>query len=76
MLTSYPLEAARDPDHLRRRLEMVQAERTLLFAGNYPNWEYGDPFAMVAELPAARRGRVMVDSALAVYGERLLAPNR
>ena len=51
---------------------MVEGERTLLFSGNYPNWELGDPFAMIEDIPAALRRRVLVDNALAVYGERLL----
>jgi predicted TIM-barrel fold metal-dependent hydrolase len=74
--TTYPLEAPSDPRYLHQTLEMVQAERTLLFSSNYPNWEYGDPFAMIADVPEAIRRRVLVDNALAVYGDRLLAPNR
>jgi predicted TIM-barrel fold metal-dependent hydrolase len=74
--TTYPLEAAPDPKYLHQTLEMIQAERTLMFSSNYPNWEYGDPFAMIEDVPEALRRRVMVENALAVYGERLLAPNR
>jgi predicted TIM-barrel fold metal-dependent hydrolase len=74
--TTYPLEAAPEPRFLHQVLEMVQAERTLLFAGNYPDWDHGDPWEMLADLPQALRRRVMVENALAVYGERLLAPNR
>jgi predicted TIM-barrel fold metal-dependent hydrolase len=55
---------------------MVRAERTLLFSSNYPSWEYGDPFAMLDELPDQIRSAVLVDNALALYGDRLLAPNR
>jgi hypothetical protein len=65
-----------DPAALHQVLEMVQGERTLLFAGGYPDWDFGDPFGMVDELPEAMRSRVMAENALAVYGERLLAPNR
>lgn len=73
--TTYPLEALPRPQ-FQQILEMVEAERTLLFSGNYPNWEYGDPLAMLDDIPEALRRRVLVDNALAVYGERLLAPNR
>jgi predicted TIM-barrel fold metal-dependent hydrolase len=55
---------------------MIHGERALLFSSNYPNWEYGDPFEMIRDLPEAVRRPVLVDNALAVYGERLLAPNR
>ena len=69
--TTYPLEASK-PEELAQVLEMVEGERTLLFSGNYPNWELGDPFTMIEDLPAALRRRVMVENALAVYGDRLL----
>jgi predicted TIM-barrel fold metal-dependent hydrolase len=70
--TTYPLEAAPDPKYLHQTLDMVQAERTLLFSSNYPNWEYGDPFEMIRDIPEAMRRRVLVENALAVYGDRLL----
>jgi predicted TIM-barrel fold metal-dependent hydrolase len=74
--TTYPLEASPDPKYLHQVLEMIHAEHTLLFSSNYPNWELGDPFEMVRDLPESLQRRVMVDNALAVYGERLLVPNR
>jgi predicted TIM-barrel fold metal-dependent hydrolase len=73
-LTTYPLEAAPDPRYLHQVLEMIEADRTLLFSSNYPGWELGDPFEMVRDVPPALRWRVMSGNALAVYGERLLAP--
>jgi predicted TIM-barrel fold metal-dependent hydrolase len=73
--TTYPLELAPDAMALHQVLEMVQAERTLLFSGGYPDWDHGDPFAMLDDLPEAIRPRVMAENALAVFGERLLAPN-
>lgn len=68
---TYPLEAS-TAEQLAQVLEMIEADRTLLFSGNYPNWELGDPFAMIADLPDPLRRRVLVENALAVYGERLL----
>jgi predicted TIM-barrel fold metal-dependent hydrolase len=74
--TTYPLELAPDPTALSQVLEMIQAERTLLFSGGYPNWDFGDPFEMVNDIPEELRPRVMAENAVAVYGERLLAPHR
>jgi len=74
--TTYPLEAAPHPTYLHQVLAMIEGERTLLFSSNYPNWEYGDPFEMIRDLPESMRRRVLVESALDVYGDRLLAPNR
>src|SRR5579884_2665801 len=74
--TTYPLEAAPDPAYLHQTLEMIDGEHQLLFSSNYPNWEYGDPFEMIRDVPESMRRRVLVDNALAVYGQRLLAPNK
>ncbi len=74
--TTYPLEAAPEPRYLHQVLEMIKADRTLLFSSGYPNWQLGDPFEMIRDLPEPLRQRVMVDNAMAVYGARLLAPNR
>ena len=72
--TTYPLEKL-DPTDLRDLLTMVRADQTLLFSSNYPNWEYGDPFEMLADVPEQIRRQVLVDNALALYGDRLLAAN-
>ena len=69
--TSYPLELS-GPEQLGEVLEMIEGQRTLLFASNYPNWELGDPFEMIDGLAAPLRRRVLAENALAVYGERLL----
>ena len=74
--TTYPLEAAPEPKYLHQVLAMIEAERTLLFSSNYPEWALGDPFEMIRDVPDALRQRVMADNALAVYGDRLMAPNR
>jgi uncharacterized protein len=74
--TLYPLEAAQSAEALAQTLAMVEAERTLLFGSSYPDWRYGDPFAQVEELPEALRPNVLGGSALAVYGDRLLAPSK
>jgi predicted TIM-barrel fold metal-dependent hydrolase len=74
--TTYPLEAAPDPRYLHEVLDMISGDQRLLFASNYPNWELGDPFEMIRDVPESMRQRVMVDNAVALYGPRLLAPNR
>jgi predicted TIM-barrel fold metal-dependent hydrolase len=73
--TTYPLEMSSGED-LAEVLEIVAGERTLLFSSNYPNWELGDPFDMIAGLSATLRRRVLVENALAVYGERLLRDDK
>ncbi|HLZ08908.1 MAG TPA: amidohydrolase family protein [Chloroflexota bacterium] len=71
--TTYPLEAPPNPRYLGEILDIIHGERTLLFAGNYPNWELGDPFDMIRDVPDDLRQGILVDNALSVYGKRLLA---
>ncbi len=50
---------------------MIDGDRRLLFSSNYPNWALGDPFDMIRDVPESMKRQVMVDNALAVYGDRL-----
>ncbi|MBA2519738.1 MAG: amidohydrolase [Chloroflexia bacterium] len=70
-LTSYPLELPPAASIMADMLELVGAERTLLFGSAYPDWEFGDPFAMLADMPDDLRTRVLADNARSVYSERL-----
>jgi uncharacterized protein len=69
--STYPLEAAPNPTYLHQVLDMIEGERTLLFSSSYPNWELGDPWDMIRDVPESMRQRVMVNNARAVYGPRL-----
>lgn len=75
-LTTYPLEAAPEPRYLHQVLDMIDGQRTLLFAGNFPNWALGDPFDMIRDIPEQIRERVMSGNAAAVYGDRLFASHQ
>lgn len=73
--TTYPLEELPRSDDLASVLEMIHADRTVLFSSGYPNWELGDPFEMVANVPEQYRRAIMGGNALELYGERLRQPN-
>ncbi len=64
--TSYPLELAPNRETLHRALDMIDANRTLLFGSAYPDWDDGDPFAMVEDVPADLKTRVMAETAIEV----------
>ena len=70
-LSTYPLEELPGERALEKVLRMEGLERRVMFSSNHPYQEYGDAFEMVASLPEEMRQRVMVDNALALYGERL-----
>jgi predicted TIM-barrel fold metal-dependent hydrolase len=73
--TTQPIEEPPESRHLLEMLEMAQAEQTVVFSSDYPHWDFDNPITALAKLPADLRRRIFVDNALALYGERLLAPN-
>jgi predicted TIM-barrel fold metal-dependent hydrolase len=52
---------------------MIEAERTLLYASDYPHWDFDNPLVAFKDVPPALRRRIFVDNALDLYGDRLLA---
>jgi uncharacterized protein len=64
-LTTQPLEQPRDPGALWPALEDVGAGEMLLFASDYPHWDFDDP--RLTRVPAAWRDAVMDGNARALY---------
>ncbi len=54
---------------------MLRAERTVVFASDYPHWDFDNPLLAFAHFPPDLKRRIFVDNALALYGPRLLAPH-
>ena len=68
-LTTQPLEQPADARQLWPLLEAMDGERTLLFASDYPHWDFDDPTTL--NLPPGWRERVFGENARELYG---LAP--
>jgi predicted TIM-barrel fold metal-dependent hydrolase len=66
-LTTQPLDEPGD-EKLRLMLDWLHADRTLLFASDYPHYDYDDPDWVRKRLPAEYRDRVMFKNALELYG--------
>ncbi|HSR22380.1 MAG TPA: amidohydrolase family protein, partial [Candidatus Eisenbacteria bacterium] len=67
-LTTQPVEEPERPEHLVQVFERIGRDR-LLFATDYPHWDYDDPArAFPAPLPADLRERVYAGNARALYG--------
>jgi predicted TIM-barrel fold metal-dependent hydrolase len=76
--STQPIEEPDDGRQLVQMLDMLQAERTVLFASDYPHWDFDNPLAAFAFIPADRKElkrRIFVENALDLYGQRLLDPS-
>ena len=65
-LTTQPLEQPAHERHLWAALEAIDGEKTLLFASDYPHWDFDDPATV--RLPNGWRERVLSENAREVYG--------
>lgn len=74
-LSTYPLEAL-PTGQLAQLIEMAEVQERLLFAGNYPHQELGDPRAMLDDVPPGLHSGLLGENARRLYGGRLLASNR
>jgi predicted TIM-barrel fold metal-dependent hydrolase len=76
--STQPIEEPAEGRHLLQLFAMLRAEKTVLFASDYPHWDFDNPLAAFAFIPANRkelRRRIFVDNALDLYGRRLLDPS-
>jgi predicted TIM-barrel fold metal-dependent hydrolase len=73
--STQPIEEPVDPRHLAPILTMVNAEYRMMFASDYPHWDFDNPLTVLAGWPADLRRRVCVENAADLYGDRLFAPS-
>lgn len=66
--TSHPLDEPDDPDHLQQILNMLNAEKTLMFSSNYPHWDSYSPGDPLPDLPPALKQSVFSENAMNLYG--------
>jgi predicted TIM-barrel fold metal-dependent hydrolase len=66
-VSTQPMEETDKPDQLIDVMEWIGFDR-LLFASDYPHWDFDDPFlSLPPSLRAARRRAIYADNARAVY---------
>jgi predicted TIM-barrel fold metal-dependent hydrolase len=69
--SSQPFYEAEQREQIHAVLDVIRAERTLLFASDYPHWDFDDPRRALSDLPAELRPRVFAESARETFGDRL-----
>lgn len=66
--TSQPIEEPERPEHLLALLEMIHADKTLMFSSDYPHWDNDSPrHALPSSLPEDLRRRIMHANAEETY---------
>ena len=70
--TTQPFIEPTKRQHVAPMLDMIHAERTLLFATDYPHWDFDEPLRISQELTPEIRSAVMAENAVATFGSRLL----
>ena len=73
--STQPIEEPENRAYLLHLLAMMRAERTVVFASDYPHWDFDNPLTAFKFFPADLKRRIFVENALEMYGPRLLAGN-
>jgi uncharacterized protein len=68
---SQPMPNVPTPADLKTFLRWMWADEVLVFASDYPHWDWDEPSTFLAGFDANFRQKVMVDNAKALYGARL-----
>jgi predicted TIM-barrel fold metal-dependent hydrolase len=72
--TSQPFIEPPSQKQVRDFCEMIQVERTLMFASDYPHYDFDDPTRTLVQIPKEARRAVEAETALDFFGERLRKP--
>jgi len=67
-LTTQPIEEPENKGHLESILEMIHAERTVMFSSDYPHWDNDSPLHSLPNLQESLKQRIFYDNAFELYG--------
>jgi predicted TIM-barrel fold metal-dependent hydrolase len=65
--TTQPLDYPEDKTELTRALELMEADKILLFSSDYPHWTYDHPKWLVKHLPENMREAIMFKNGIETY---------
>jgi hypothetical protein len=67
-MTIQPLDAPETPDVVARFVDHLRSDELLLYASDYPHWQFDGDAVMPPGLPEGLRRKIMVDNPLSTYG--------
>jgi predicted TIM-barrel fold metal-dependent hydrolase len=56
--------------HLQTLLEWMHADEILVYASDFPHWDWDEPTTVLPKLPEPMRQRIFADNARALYARR------
>ncbi|MCC6626831.1 MAG: amidohydrolase family protein [Chloroflexi bacterium] len=65
-----PMEEPPAPQDLATLLAWMHADEILVYASDFPHWDWDDPTMVLPKLPEATRQRIFADNARALYARR------
>lgn len=68
-LTTQPMSSLR-AEHLLQIFDMIDAENMLMFASDYPHWDFDEPSVLPQRLPEAVKRKILHDNAAAFFNLR------
>ena len=66
--TTQPIEEPEKPEHLLAILEMIHAEKTVMFSSDYPHWDNDSPTHGLPKMNESLASRIFYDTAAELYG--------
>jgi predicted TIM-barrel fold metal-dependent hydrolase len=66
-LTAQPFDGPSGPAHIGRTIDQLQSDEMLLFATDFPHWQYDGEEMLPAGLAPQVRRRILIDNPLATY---------
>lgn len=67
-LASQPIEEPKKPAHLLHIFEMIDAENMLMYASDFPHWDFDEPAKLPRLLGETARRRILHDNACEFLG--------
>jgi uncharacterized protein len=74
-LTVQPLDGPADPDAVERAIDHLRSDDMLLYASDYPHWQFDGDDPMPPGIPAGLRRKILVDNPIATYTRLKDAPH-
>ena len=78
-LTLQPFDAPSDPGLVEKVIDYLRSEDMLLYASDYPHWQFDSDEVIPPGIPISLRRKILVDNPLATYdrikvsGEQIMA---